>query len=88
MAHDDPVVFEHIGDTYSKLNRVPQAMEAWQKAMALDPQNKQLAQKIENTKTTMSKGAPAKPNPTPITKMSMQHLALFGKHRARGALLA
>src|SRR5438132_2697373 len=63
MAHDDPVVFEHIGDTYLKLNRVPQALEAWQKAMALDPQNKQLAEKIESTRTTMSKGAPAKQNP-------------------------
>jgi hypothetical protein len=46
-----------------KLNRVPQALEAWQKAMALDPQNKQLAQKIESTRTMISKGAPAKPNP-------------------------
>jgi len=63
MVHDDPVVFEHIGDTYLKLNRVPQALEAWQKAMALDPQNKQLAEKIESTRTTMSKGAPAKQNP-------------------------
>ena len=63
MAHDDPVVFEHMGDTYLKLNRVPQALEAWQKAMALDPQNKQLAEKIESTRTTMSKCAPAKQNP-------------------------
>src|SRR5438067_3357857 len=63
MAKDDPVVFEHIGDTYLKLTRVPQALEAWQKAMALDPQNKQLAEKIESTRTTMSKGAPAKQNP-------------------------
>jgi Tfp pilus assembly protein PilF len=63
MAHDDPVVFEHIGDAYLKLNRVPQALEAWQKAVALDPQNKQLAEKIASTRTTISKGAPAKPNP-------------------------
>src|SRR5438445_5969416 len=63
VEHDDPVVFEHIGDTYLKLNRVPEALDAWQKAMALDPQNKQLAEKIESTRTTMSKGAPAKQNP-------------------------
>jgi len=31
--------------------------------MALDPQNKQLAEKIESTRTTMSKGAPTKQNP-------------------------
>ena len=63
MAQDDPVVFEHIGDTYLKLTRVPQALEAWQKAIALDPQNKKLAEKIESTKTTMTKGDPAKRDP-------------------------
>lgn len=56
LTRHDPVVFEHIGDTYSKLNRVPQALEYWQKAMALAPENKSLAEKIEKTKTTMSKG--------------------------------
>ena len=56
MTHDDPVVFDHIGDTYLKLRRVPQALESWQKALALDPQNKKLAEKIESTKTMMSKG--------------------------------
>ncbi|PYL39266.1 MAG: hypothetical protein DMF34_04615 [Verrucomicrobia bacterium] len=63
MAQDDPVVFEHIGDTYLKLTRVPQALEAWQKAIALDPQNKKLAEKIESTKTTMTKGDPARRDP-------------------------
>ena len=61
LTRDDPIVFEHIGDTYSKLDRVPQALEFWQKAIALDPGNKLLADKIEKTKTTMSKG-PAKIN--------------------------
>ena len=60
MTHDDPVVFDHIGDTYLKLRRVPQALESWQKALALDPQNKKLAEKIESTKTMMSKGEPPK----------------------------
>ena len=64
MDRDDPIVFEHIGDTYLKLNRVPQALESWQKALALDPKNKKLAEKIENTKTTISKGSSAKTNPT------------------------
>ena len=63
MPHDDLVVFEHIGDTYSKLNKIPQAIEAWQKALALDPQNKRLAEKIDNTKTKMSKGQPPNANP-------------------------
>jgi len=63
MTKEDPVVFEHIGDTCLKLNRVAQALEAWQKAVGLDPANKKVAEKIENAKTKMSKGAPAKNNP-------------------------
>lgn len=62
LTSDDPIVFEHIGDTYSKLNRVPQALDFWQKAIALDPGNKLLTDKIEKTKTTISKGPPAKIN--------------------------
>jgi len=63
IKRDDPVVFDHIGDTYMKLNKGPQALEAWQKAVALDPQNKLLAEKIDKMKTTLSKGQPANPNP-------------------------
>lgn len=56
MTRDDPTVFEHIGDTYAKLNRIPQALDYWQKSIALAPENKVLADKIESTKTKMSKG--------------------------------
>ena len=62
--HDDPVVFEHIGDTYLKLNRVPEALESWQKALALDPKNKKLAEKIEATKKIIGKDSSVKANPT------------------------
>jgi tetratricopeptide (TPR) repeat protein len=60
----DPVVFEHIGDTYLKLNRTREALEAWQKALALDPKNKNLADKIQTTKKTIGKNLPEKTNPT------------------------
>ena len=63
MSRDDPVVFEHLGDTYLKLNRVNQALEAWQKAITLDPQNKKLAEKIDSAKTKMSKGNTASNTP-------------------------
>jgi predicted negative regulator of RcsB-dependent stress response len=63
MTRDDAVVFEHIGDTYMKLNKAPQALEAWQKAATVDPQNKKLADKVDNMKTKMSKGQPANANP-------------------------
>lgn len=65
LMRDDPVIFEHIGDTYAKLNRIPQALEYWQKSAALSPDNKALADKIESTKTKMSKGEPVKPPPVP-----------------------
>jgi tetratricopeptide (TPR) repeat protein len=64
IERDDPIVFEHIGDTYLKLDRVSEALGSWQKALALDPKNKKLAEKIESTKTTISKGSPTKANPT------------------------
>jgi tetratricopeptide (TPR) repeat protein len=60
LTKPDAIVFEHIGDAYAKLNRIPQALEFWQKAIALTPDNKLLADKIEKTRTTMSKGPPEK----------------------------
>ncbi|MDQ6625538.1 MAG: tetratricopeptide repeat protein [Verrucomicrobiota bacterium] len=63
IKRDDPTVFEHIGDAYAKLGRVPQALEYWQKAIALTPDNAGLAEKIEKTKTVLSKGEPMKGPP-------------------------
>jgi tetratricopeptide (TPR) repeat protein len=62
MTRNDPIIFEHIGDTYSKLNKVPQALEAWQRALALDPENKKLTEKIDSAKTKISKGQPPNAN--------------------------
>jgi tetratricopeptide (TPR) repeat protein len=63
ISRDDPVVFEHIGDTYARLNKIPQAIESWQKALSLDPKNQRLGDKIDKTRTKMSKGEPANANP-------------------------
>ena len=63
MTRDDPVVFEHLGDTYMKLNRVAKAVESWRKALARDPQNRKIADKIDNAKTKLSKGDAPAPNP-------------------------
>ena len=57
LTRDDPVVFEHIGDTFAKMNKIAQALDAWQKAHNLDPQNKNLSEKIENAKTKGVSGA-------------------------------
>ncbi len=62
LTRPDPVVLEHIGDTYAKLNRNPQALDFWQKAVALSPDNKSLVEKIEKTRTMISKGPPGKIN--------------------------
>jgi tetratricopeptide (TPR) repeat protein len=63
MPHDDAVVHEHLGDTYLKLGRTAQALEAWQKARSLDSKNKNLAEKIENAKT--KSGQEQSPNASP-----------------------
>jgi hypothetical protein len=47
-----------------KLDRTQDALQSWQKALTLDPKNKNLADKIESTKTTLSKSSPPKTNPT------------------------
>src|SRR6059036_731716 len=60
---DDPVIVEHIGDAYFRLNRLSEALESWQKALVLDPKNKNLAEKVEGTKKRISKDLP-KTNPT------------------------
>src|SRR5271165_5732865 len=60
----DPVVFEHIGDTYRSLGNTPQALSYWQKAMNLDPQNQSIASKIDQAKAKMTSN-PAN-SPTPI----------------------
>jgi tetratricopeptide (TPR) repeat protein len=63
LPREDPVVFEHLGDVYAKLNRVSQALESWQKAKTLDPSNKNLAAKIDAQKTRVSKTNPTGAKP-------------------------
>lgn len=63
LTREDPVVLEHVGDACAKLSKPAQALDAWQKALNLDPQNKKLADKIDNAKTKMSKGQPPNANP-------------------------
>jgi tetratricopeptide (TPR) repeat protein len=58
----DATVLVHVGDTYSKLNRDAQALEYWQKASVLAPEDKEVAAKMEKAKTKLSKG-PAPTNP-------------------------
>jgi tetratricopeptide (TPR) repeat protein len=63
LKTDDPVVFEHIGDTYEALNQPPKAIAYWEKALALDKTNKKLAAKIAAAKSRVSKNDPASTTP-------------------------
>ena len=42
----DPVIFEHLGDTYVKLTKASQALVVYRKAQKLDPGKKELLEKI------------------------------------------
>ena len=56
----DVTVYEHLGDTYSKLKNTAQALIYWQKAVHLDPLNQAILSKIEDSKQKLSAN-PAKP---------------------------
>ena len=64
LKADDPTVFEHIGDAYEKLQKMPEALDYWQRSLALDQANKKLAAKIAAAKTKLSTGAPASAPPS------------------------
>jgi tetratricopeptide (TPR) repeat protein len=51
---DDATVFDHIADTYQKLGNTAQALVYWQKSVALDPDNKTVAGKLDNAKQKMT----------------------------------
>jgi tetratricopeptide (TPR) repeat protein len=54
---DDATVLEHIGDTYSKLGKTNEALNYWQKSLALEV-NKKVADKIENAKQKVTSAPP------------------------------
>ena len=47
---EDPVVFDHLGDTYLKLRDNDKARKYWEKALALDPTMAGLKTKIDSLK--------------------------------------
>lgn len=50
----DAVVYEHLGDTYAAMNDMAQAVATWKKAIALDPENKSVAAKLDKAQHKMS----------------------------------
>lgn len=47
QIHDDPVIWEHIGDTYLKMGDPSAAIKHWKKAVDLSPEDTQLIERIE-----------------------------------------
>ncbi len=47
LGSKSPVIFEHLGDIYSKMNQKDKAQEYWKKALELDTTNQLLKEKLE-----------------------------------------
>jgi tetratricopeptide (TPR) repeat protein len=47
ISQPDPVIFDHLGDIRWKLGQKEQAIEAWNEAIKLDPENKKIRAKID-----------------------------------------
>lgn len=43
-------IYDHLGDIYLKLDDKQKAMEAWEKALSIEPGNEKIIEKIESTK--------------------------------------
>ena len=69
IKREDPVVFDHIADTYQAMGRTAEAMNYWQKAAALSADDKaeadKIAEKIEAAKQKVTSKAPPNPQPAP-----------------------
>ncbi len=57
----DPLVYEHLGDTHAALGDLPRALEVWRKALALAPENKELAGKIDHAQRKLTAAPAATP---------------------------
>jgi len=47
---EDPVIYDHLGDAYLKLQDPVKAREHWEKSLELDPDNEQVKSKLEKHK--------------------------------------
>jgi tetratricopeptide (TPR) repeat protein len=61
LKPEDPVVYEHVGDTFQALGKTGEAQVYWQKALKLDSNNQKLAGKIEESKAKLTA------NPSPVS---------------------
>jgi tetratricopeptide (TPR) repeat protein len=65
LKPEDPVVLEHVGDTYQALNNLGEAEVYWQRALKLDPANQKLTTKIDASKAKLTSNPPSTATPLP-----------------------
>ena len=70
LKPEDPVVFEHVGDTFQALGKTGEAQVYWQKALKLDPNNQKLANKLEESKAKLTANPSPVSSPLPQAKAS------------------
>jgi tetratricopeptide (TPR) repeat protein len=74
LKPEDPVVLEHVGDTYQALNNLGEAEVYWQRALKLDPANQKLATKIDESRAKLTS------NPSPTVSPSAKPSATATSH--------
>jgi len=67
LSEPDAVVYEHIGDAAEKLGKRTEAVLYWQKALALDLENKKLAEKLDKVSEKVVQQPKGNPPVTPQT---------------------
>jgi len=70
LKPEDPVVYEHVGDTFQALGKSGEAQLYWQKALKLDPNNQKLANKLEESKAKLTANPSPVSSPLPQAKAS------------------
>lgn len=55
MLLEDPVIYDHLADTYYKLNDIENAMANWQKSLKLGPNQDEVKAKIEQINLNIKK---------------------------------
>ena len=46
QEQEDPILFDHRGDIYAAMNQIDKAVENWEKALQLDPDNHEIKAKL------------------------------------------
>jgi len=54
---EDPVIYDHLGDVYLKINEIELAQKYWELSLKLSPNQKQILTKLDNLKSQQNKEA-------------------------------